>query len=247
MAIKKRMFPTTMIALLLAGVFTLVCEVQSTQGEQILGVRVGDWIILNQTVAYTPSPGPIPRWTKLEFLSVEGTTLSVKTTTHKSDGTEQNGTFTLDTETGYASPNTYSGLVIPASSKPGDAVYVGGAGSTTIAGEETRTYAGVSRTVLRAAISTTNIASVFYYDKLTGVLVESSGTWSGLTMTMKATETNMWQASVFGIQVEPWQLYVLAALAIIAVVGVSSFIILKKRASKKVATPTAVPPPPPPT
>jgi hypothetical protein len=133
----------------------------------------------------------------VEFLSVEETKATIRVTMRMSDGTEQNQTMTIDVVAGGQALGL-SGFVIPANSKVGDSITIGGDGFTfnvTIDGETTRTYAGASRTVVYASFSQFGAQLTYYWDKQAGVMVESSGTYPQLNMTetAKATETNMWQ------------------------------------------------------
>jgi hypothetical protein len=75
-----------------------------------------------------------------------------------------------------------------------------GYGNVPIEGETTKTYAGARRTVVYASISQSvpyqgEVQLTYYWDKLTGVMVESSTTYADITASAKATETNMWEAT----------------------------------------------------
>jgi hypothetical protein len=69
----------------------------------------------------------------------------------------------------------------------------------------------------------------YYWDKQTGVMVEASATLNGMSVTAKATETNIWEAAPSGLPIEPIYLYVLAALATIIVVGAVAFIVRRRK------------------
>jgi len=196
-------------------------------GMQV-GVKAGDWIKVDYTITGAPSGTPLPQWLKVEFLSVEGTNATVRVTMHMSDGTEQNATLPVDVVAGGQAFGL-SGFVIPANLTVGDFVYMSGYGNVTIAGETTSSYAGASRTVVHASFSQYGTQLTYYWDKLTGVMVEASVISGGVTATGKATETNMWQAAPSGLPIEPIYLYVLAALAIIIVVGAAVFIVRRKK------------------
>jgi|GEM_PF-6002472 len=172
-----------------------------------VGVKAGDWVKVGYTITSWPAGEPYPEWLKLEFLSVEGTSASVRVTMRMSDGTEQSDTVPVDVVAGSSEALVLSGFVIPANLTVGDYVYMTGYGDIAIEGETTRTYAGEERTVVYASYSERQSAgglwefeyeSTDYWDKLTGVMVEGTSTYTDplqtITVNFKATETNMWGA-----------------------------------------------------
>jgi hypothetical protein len=156
--------------------------------EVQVGVKAGDWIKLEYTISGWPADESYPEWLKLEFVSVEGTTATVQVTMHMTDGTEESDTWSEDLGEG-------SGFIISANLTTGDSVYMEGYGNVTIEGKTTRTYIGANRTVVYASVSQYGTQLTYYWDKLTGVIVEESATYAGMTATLKATETNMWEAA----------------------------------------------------
>jgi len=197
-------------------------------GMQV-GVKAGDWIKIDYTVAGAPSGTNLPLWLKLEFLNVEGTNATVRVTMHMSDGTEQNATVPVDVVAGGGAFQGLSGFVIPANCTTGDSVYMNGYGNVTIESENTRNYAGASRTVVYAGFSQYGTQLTYYWDKLTGAMVEASVVSGGITATAKASETNMWQAASSSLPIGPIYLYILAASAIIIVVSAAVFIMRRKK------------------
>jgi parallel beta-helix repeat protein len=204
-------------------------------GVQV-GVKAGDWIKYDYTITGAPSGTPLPQWLKVEFLSVEGTSATVRVTMRMSDGTEQNATGPVDVVAGGQALGL-SGFVIPANLTTGDSVYITGYGNITITDETTRTYAGATRTVVYASFSQYGTQLTYYWDKQTGVMVEASTTSGGMTGTAKATETNMWQAAPSGLPIEPIYLYILAALVIIIAVGAAAFLVRRKKKPTEATTP----------
>jgi parallel beta-helix repeat protein len=198
------------------------------------GVKAGDWIRIDYTISGASSGSPLPQWLKVEFLSVEGTTATVRVTMHMSDGTEQSETLNVDVVAGGQALGL-SGFLIPANCATGDCIYMTGYGNVTIEGETTRTYAGASRAVVYASFSQLGTQLTYYWDKQTGVMVEASTTSGSITATGKATETNMWLAdsSPFWMQ---WWFYALVAAIIVALAVTVYFI--KRR---KPPAPTAPP------
>jgi len=194
-----------------------------------VGVKAGDWIKCDYTVTGWPSGTPYPEWLKVEILSVEGTTASVRVTMHMSDGTEQSDTLSVDVGAGGETFDTLFGFVIPANCTTGDSIIMGGDGSTfnvTIDGETTGTYAGVSRTVVYASFSRYGTELTYYWDKETGVMVEASTTSGGITGTAKATETNMWEAEPIWMQ---WWLWAIVAIVIVALAAGTAYFLKRRR------------------
>ncbi len=202
-------------------------HVTPTPPEVQVGVKAGDWIKVDYTISGWPAGQPYPEWLKVEFLTVEGTNATIRVTMHMSDGTEQNATVPVDVVAGGQALGL-SGFVIPANLTVGDTIFMSGYGNVTIEGETTRTYAGASRTVVYASISQYGTQLTYYWDKQTGVLVESSGTSDGMTITAKATETNMWQPELFGLD-----LILLYSLIIVTIVVVAAVAFLAIRRKKK--------------
>jgi len=111
-----------------------------------------------------------------------------------SDGTEQNQTVTVDVVTDSGTIGSFAGLAIPPNSTTGDFTYVSGNLIAMIAGETIRIYAGAPRTVIYTSFSKYPTKFTYYWDKLTGVMVEASAVSESMTATVKATETNIWQS-----------------------------------------------------
>jgi alpha-tubulin suppressor-like RCC1 family protein len=173
-------------------------EYEPQEGQ--LGVKAGDWIKVEYEISGWPADQLYAEWFKLEFLSVEGTSTTVLVTMHISDGTEVSDTVPVDVAGGGGEAFGLSGFVIPPDLTTGDYVHMTGYGYVAIEGETTRTYAGESRTVVYASISQSipyqdAVELTYYWDKLTGVMVEASTIYADIMMTAKATETNMWGAT----------------------------------------------------
>jgi len=208
-----------------------------------VGVRTGDWMRLEYTITGWSGLDylPYPEWLELEFISVEGTSASVEEKIGMSDGTELSATVPVDLTTGSGEAFELAGFVIPSNLRRGDSVYITGYGDVTIEGETTRTYAGARRRVVYASISQSvpyqgEIKLAYYWDKLTGVVVEASATAGGMTVTGNVTETNMWEAGTPAGGMK-WWLWVIIAVAIAGV----AFAVYRLRRKKM---PTAPTPPP---
>jgi hypothetical protein len=199
----------------------------SASSEVRTGVEAGDWIMLNYTFVNAPnatSPPsnasfPVPTWMKVEILSVNTTQVSVdvRMTAHMSDGTETNQTGTLNLTAGAETEPVLSGLVVPANLTVGDSTYIAPYGNVTITSETTRTYVGVSRSIVLGNFSyqspQVTQQLTFYWDKQTGVIVEADITSDSTNATFRAVETNMWQPQLFAIPVDQIISYSLVAAA----------------------------------
>jgi hypothetical protein len=151
-----------------------------------------------------------------------------------SDGTEQSDTMPLDVVTG-GEVLGFSGLIISANLTTGDSVCMTGYGDVAIEGETTRTYAGARRAAVYASISQSmlvqgEIQPTYYWDKLTGVLVEASTTYAGVAATARVTETNVWETTTVW---RPWWTWI-----IVAVVAVAGLLIYFARRRNKVPADT---------
>ena len=204
--------------------------IPSSSSEAQVGIKAGDWIKVDYTVSGWPSGQPYPEWLKVEFLTVEGTNATVRVTMHMSDRTDQNDTVPVIVGAGGGEAFGLSGFVIPANLTAGGSVYISGYRNITIEGETTRTYAGASRTVVYASFSQYGTQLTYYWDKQTGVMVEASSSYSGITATAKATETNMWEAAPPTSIWMQWWLWAIVAIIIIALA--SAIHILKKRSQR---------------
>jgi uncharacterized repeat protein (TIGR02543 family) len=188
-----------------------------------VGIKVGDWVKLKYTFTDWPSGQTYPEWLKFEFLDIEGTNATVQFTQRVSDGTQQSDTASIDIAN--IEDPLLAGIVIFANRTTGDPVYIAGYGNVTIEDEAIRTYAGTNRTVVYASIWPTEAQVTYYWDKLTGVLVEVSSTSLDFTATAKATATNMWETTAIRM---PWWPWIIVA---VVAVGLVIFFLRRRRAA----------------
>ncbi|MGB6872760.1 MAG: hypothetical protein WBE46_01225 [Dehalococcoidia bacterium] len=189
-----------------------------------VGIKAGDWIKLKYTFSGWPAGQTYPEWLKLEFLTVEGTIATVRFTQHISDGTEQSDTAPVDVVSNIEVP-MLAGIVISANLTTGDSVYIAGHGNVSIEDEAIKAYAGADRTVVYASFSQNETQVTYYWDKLTGVMVEVSSIYPGFTATAKAAETNMWEATTVRM---PWWPWIIVA---VVAVGLVIFFVRRRRAA----------------
>lgn len=178
-----------------------------------LGIKTSDWIKYEYTVTDWPQGIPYTEWQKMEILGVNGTTATIRVITHISDGTDKNQTMIVDIAAGDETSDPFSWFVIPTNCTAGDSLQTSRYSFITIAGEINKTYAGASRTTVYTTFSQDEIWRRYYWDKDTGVMVEASMIWGSISVTAKATETNMWQTAPFWVQLWLWTIIVVAALA----------------------------------
>jgi hypothetical protein len=188
-----------------------------------IGVKIGDWKITSYTYTGSP-PSDYLRfvWVKLEVLNVTSTLVTVRLTAHFLNGTEANETID------FIVGSIMQSEIIPANSTVGDAVLVPGSGAL-ISEESVRTYCGASRPVLMAARSD----NVTFWDKQTGIIVESSEHGDGYTIDAVITETNMWSSTgFFGLD---WWLWVIIMCAVAAAAATAvTLLLLRRRKSTSV-------------
>jgi hypothetical protein len=191
-------------------------------GAGAVGIKAGDWIKVAYTITGLPAGQLYAEWLKLEFLSVNGTIANARATLGISDGTEQTGTGPLDVVSGGGVPGL-PGIVVSANLTTGDSVPIAGYSNVMIEGEATRPYAGADRTVVYAGFSHNETQGTYYWDKLTGVMVEISTTSAGITATGKVTETNMWGSTTARV---PWWPWIIVAAVVVA--GVAVFFVRRR-------------------
>lgn len=212
-----------------AAVTTITMEDDHSIAANFVGVEVGhvgfkpgDWVKYDYTYTGWPAGETYPDWLKLEFLSVEGTTGSVRFTQHVSDGTQHSGNATVDIASDVEVP-VLAGIVIYADRTIGDSVYIAEYGNAIIEGEATRTYARASRIVVYTRLSYNEADVTFYWDKLTGVMVEISSTYPEFTATARVAGTNMWETPATRV---PWWTWIIVALV---AVGLVVFFVRRRR------------------
>jgi hypothetical protein len=196
------------------------------------GVIAGDWI--EYEYALRPADHTGPEWLKLEFISVKGTRASVNVTLGMSDRQELRDTVPVDLGAGGGEAFGLAGFTIPPNLTTGDSVHISAYGNATIEGETAKTYAGARRDAVYTSFSQDEVQITYYWDKETGVMVETSTTSGDLAATAKAIETNMWEATTARM---PWWLWMIIAVAVAAAASV----VYRLRRKKTPSTPTSPP------
>jgi hypothetical protein len=215
----------------LSPVWKFTTTTTSINAEKTLGVKAGDWIKYEYITIETAGGHP---WVKLEVTNTKDTIVTVLWSTGATGGVSIPNlpafglTVSWDIKTGG---DVYSYFVIHANPKVGDSVTVLPGITLQIKGEDTRTYAGVSRKVVYADYSALGLQYKYFWDKETGVLVESSTIMGGFDFTMKAVETNLWQAGFGGLPL--WIVGVVIAIVAAATIAFIVFLMKRKQPHTK--------------
>lgn len=188
-----------------------------------VGVKLGHW------AKYTPSVYSGYQYSSvtISISSLSGTTIHGTMTYEFAEGSPQTSSFQYSISTGGTPP-----YFIPANLKVGDAIN-SGLGAPRIAGVDTRSYAGASRTVVYASLWVT-----YYWDQQTGILVEQTGIGGSLEL----TETNIWGGGIFDTS-NP--LFWVLVVVIVVVVAAVALVVLSSLRKKKPLMETVTPPSPP--
>lgn len=179
-----------------------------------IGVKNGDWMEYNVVCK-----GDIPldhnvTWAKIEVLEVKNELIFANITSKYSDNRNESETSILNIQTGEIG----EGFIIPANLGQGDKFLEEFEGTITINKVEEKTIANEKRIVVGADTPNTS----FYWDQKTGFLVEANTTNTSFSIISKAIKTNIWQHTIFGIDL------ILVISILLLVVLVSIIIIVFK-------------------
>lgn len=225
-----------MLALLLMGIMTTVVSAQ-------VGVKAGDWIKYGEiSITGTGVPAQFNmEWIKMEITGIQGNTVNVTATSHPKTGSETTQTLSGDVSAGTG---TLSFFLIPANLTKGDPVPVMGMGMLTVTNVVTRTCAGASRSTVCVEYGIPGASMGLYWDQATGVMTEMRmevTTPTTYTMTMKATESNMWEAGPAGSAIDPTYLYILAAVIVVIAAVTIALVMRRKKPPEAVTPPPSTP------
>jgi len=184
-----------------------------------IGVKKGDWIEYQVTVAGTVPQDHNITWARMDVTDVQGTAITLNITTIFSNETLLPEKITLNLETGVLGDD----FIIPANLNYRDTFFDMNQGNITIRDTGEKTVAGVDRTV----VSGTTTETTYFWDKATGFLVEATTIFSGYTMTTKVERTNMWTPLLFGL--DPAFFFILIAIAIVAVLAATAILVMSRR------------------
>jgi hypothetical protein len=219
-----------MIAILL---FAFSIASVSALASLTFGGKSGNWIEYElQDEMQIASGQPSSEWVRMQFLSVEGTNVTVNATLYTSSLTILSETKTIDLTSQNAQDDirmdpwfNARSYFIPAGLNVSDTVYLGQLfGIQTILGETTKSYAGADRTVIFTNFTWQGNNYVFYWDKQTGVLTEGLKYLGAVYTDVLVSGTNIWSAPIV------WWVLLWCIIALAIVLGVLSS---RRSASKK--------------
>jgi len=235
--------------------------------DYAVGVKAGDWVKYGQiTVTWTGNvtePSYVTEtkkidWTRIDVLSVVGTTVSLNQTVHFNNGTQSFQSLVIDIQSSNSAGNSY---LIASNLTAGDPLTPQTPG-TTINQTVTGLCAGTNRKVnminYKGNLTSAQVNYPFeyktYWDQSTGVMVElyingtdmiHTGAYEEISF--KAIETNLWSSSAFDI-LQNNLIYILAGIAVIIII-VAVTIVRRRRkppTSQQPSPPPPSTPPPPP-
>lgn len=170
-----------------------------------VGVKAGYWGTYNYVKSY-PEMVTIRKQIEMKIISVEEASVALHITITDLDSSvkqEQNSTISITAGNGISS--FYLGLIIPPNLTTDNSVYITPFGNKTIAGETSRSYANMQRTIVYTSFSSGASQFTYYWDKQTRVLMELSVIYGSVVEAANLITTNMWQA-------QSPELYVLAIM-----------------------------------
>ncbi|MGD0159279.1 MAG: hypothetical protein ABSB89_03165 [Candidatus Bathyarchaeia archaeon] len=215
-------------------VFAFSIASVSALGSPSFGGKSGDWAEYEyQDEMQVASGLPSSEFVRIDFLSVEGSNVTVNATLYTSSLQISNETKTIDLTSQNAQDDitlypmfNVRAYFIPAGLNITDPVYLGELfGTQNITGQTTQSYAGADRTVIFTNFTLQGSNYYFYWDKQTGVLTEGLEYIGAVYTDVLITDTNIWSPPIL----PPLLLWVAIAIAI--VLGVISS---RRALSKKI-------------
>jgi hypothetical protein len=209
------------IATAIAVIIILCAAVsQGAYAAVTVGVKEGDWIEYQVTFTGDSSQGHDVNWARIAITAVHEKAVTINITTMSSNGTlSYEPPITLNFEAGALGDD----FIIPANLNVGDSFFDRNQGNITITGAEEKTVAGVQRNVISGSTPQTT----YYWDQLTGVVVEANSSYPSYTIATKADKTNIWEPKVFGLSATLF--YVVIGVSAVVAVAAAAILLLKRR------------------
>jgi hypothetical protein len=236
-----KVFTVSVLACVIASVLIVVSPAFAI-GESSVGVKEGDWIEYEVSVAGTGAMPPTHdvRWFKIEVLSpVEGAAFSVNLTSRYANGTVGSAIWKFN----FTEGNVEGWIIIPANLGEGEqfydySIHTGVPVNVTIQGEEQKTVLGATRTVTSGEDALRHKE----WEKATGVFISTmehyrnvttKAGWyiEDVTVTVQAIATNMWSPEII---LEQNQMVFWAVVAVLVVLVVLALIVAVRRKRCKV-------------
>ncbi len=179
---------SSIILIIIVPIFASI----AVSGSIAVGLNKGNWIEYgveinrNQT---NDSEIMIPpdhniSWARIDVTEVAGGIINLSIQTKFSNGTILSGNTILNLETGTLGDD----FIIPANLKQGDLFFDKYQGNITITNVQIQTIAGAERVIICGATNETK----FYWDQLTGVLINAESKFAGYSLITRANKTNLW-------------------------------------------------------
>ncbi|MDR2203398.1 MAG: hypothetical protein LBE76_03690 [Nitrososphaerota archaeon] len=227
---------TVLVLLSLIVCFSIFALFSSVGAEQIVGVKEGDWVEYDIAVTGVGSMPPTHdvRWSRMEVLAVDGSAFSVNVSVRYANESFGSSVWKFN----FTEGKVGGWLIIPANLGVGDTFFdaYSEPNNVPIQGEEQRTVLGATRTVTRGSDALREIKE---WDKSTGFFISSKEVaknytnaegwyFEDLTITIRATATNMWGRQIFGLDTAVFAL-VISSLVFAVVALVSALIIWQRK------------------
>jgi hypothetical protein len=137
-----------------------------------VGVNIGDWVEYSSKY-YNPTGTLEESWReKFEIIDISSSTVTSRTTFYYNDGTQESEITKHDGSEGF------SGIFIFGGRKVGDSLQIMRGETVVIESQQTRTYAGQSRTVLYGSFDSIAGYITCFWDKQSGISLEMTATTS---------------------------------------------------------------------
>ena len=134
------------------------------------GVNIGDWVEYSSKY-YNPTGALATSWReKFEIIDISASTVTSRTTFYYDDGTQESEITKHDGSEGFVAIFIFGGREV------GDSLRIIGGETVVIERQQTKTYAGQSRTVLYGSFNSISGYITCFWDKQSGISLEMTAT-----------------------------------------------------------------------
>ncbi len=180
-------------------------------GQQSIsvGVNPGYWVVYQSVFNGPPPALPYPMTYRVDIFDAPGTNVTFQLTTWYSDGAIRPFLTTIDLLQGGSRL-----FIIPANLAVGQAFQDTEAGQVTIRSVGQRTYLNMQRLVASSTLVKGDTTTVYYWDTVTGFVLEYTTSTPNYSQTVSVIDTNIWKSAGGS----PFVLLAFAALALTVIV-----------------------------